>query len=663
MKKTFNYQALPAGFKLQFIGLSTLAVSILLSTSILITNDYRTSKALMQTAMQTLAQIVADASATALYFDDELAAKESLATLRASGNVQYAELITSKQQTFARYEFVQTPSTTAAQHLLQLNTPITLNGNHLGELVMHYDPSPVESRFIFRAGISLLLALLMIQLAFVVMRHFIRNISAPLNQLAQLIARVTNQQDYSLRSDIHSDDEIGKLAQGLDGMLAHINTYRQAELQRSQDKLATSENRYNTLVESVQVGVAQMNRRAEFVFANRIFWHITGVSDNNCTALTDLFFVHPDYRGTLSLMFKSALAGRHEPELEFRLTDRDGDEFWVSIEINPLFDPTKNICGAVSTWLDITQRKRDEAELRLAASVFEASHESIIITNSSGKIVSVNRAFSRINEYSKEEVIGLSPDVLSAGSTSAEVYQQLWDSLHQQGEWNGELLNRRKGGESYPSWTSIAAVLNDKGETLNYVSITRDITGMKEKNKHIQHLAHYDGLTNLPNHTLFFDRAQGEINRAQRDNIGFAVIFIDLDHFKWVNDTFGHAIGDALLQEVGRRLQAAVRSGDTVSRFGGDEFVLLLTGVNNPDMALTMGNKLLTALGGDALCNGHQLNITPSIGISLWGSGNKDIEELVREADEAMYCAKQAGRNCCRLWQPNSSSELQGTRN
>ncbi len=637
MRQLRVYRHLSVSGKLQLIGLVSLVFSIVLSTAWLLVNDYRMSNALVRQAIETEARIVADNVAVPLHFDDQEAAAETLAALRASPAVTRAQLLLPGGRLFAEYHS-ETHAATSDSHS-RIDAPVRLKARALGVLRIDYDVSSFAAQWLQKAAVAVAVALLAILGAFFMMRRLLCDIVAPISQLSSLMEKVALSQDYSLRAQVLRDDELGQLARRLDEMLTTIGAYREAELRRAEQQLSQSEERYNKLVESVPVGVVQFDETGRLVFANRMFRQMVGEAEHGT-----LDFVHPHSRREAGRMLEAVLDGCHEHALEVRLNDRDDAEVWVSVEASPLYVSDGRAGGAVATLLDVTERRQRDADLRLAASVFEASHEAIVITDAQGLIISTNRAFSRITEYSANEVLGRKPSLLSAGSTPPEVYIEMWQQLCQAGVWNGELLNRRKSGATYPSWVSIATVSDTAGQTCNYISLSRDITGIKEENQRIQHLAHYDGLTGLPNRTLFYDRARVALARAQRDGLGFAVLFVDLDRFKWVNDTLGHAVGDALLREVARRLEAGVRASDTVSRFGGDEFVLLLSAVQAEEAA-AIANKLLTEVGGEALCGGHVLHITPSIGLSLWSLQTQDLDSLIREADEAMYLAKRGGRN------------------
>ncbi|MCF8152482.1 MAG: EAL domain-containing protein [Sulfuritalea sp.] len=284
-------------------------------------------------------------------------------------------------------------------------------------------------------------------------------------------------------------------------------------------------------------------------------------------------------------------------------------------------------------------------EIQLAATVFDASSDAIFITDSDNRIISVNAAFCEITGYSAQDVIGETPAILNSGRHDAEFYRAMWRDLLETGQWNGEVWNRRKNGEIFAELLTINAVKNYRGEISHYVSIFADITEHKQTEEHVRHLAHYDALTNLPNRTLFNDRLGQALINAQRDNGKAAVMFLDLDRFKNINDTLGHGIGDLLLQEVAVRLTGCVRQGDTVSRLGGDEFVILLPELNDEKDARLVAQKLLNAAVFPMVLEGHELHISASIGISYYPMDGANAEALMKNADVAMYRAKEEGRN------------------
>ena len=283
--------------------------------------------------------------------------------------------------------------------------------------------------------------------------------------------------------------------------------------------------------------------------------------------------------------------------------------------------------------------------LQLFVKMFDNSGEAIIITDAHRKIIAVNPAFFNITEYTEEDVIGNDPGMLSSGRQDAKFYQAMWKSIDETGLWQGEIWNRRKGGEIYPEWLSVGTVKNPQGEVINYVALFSDITKRKEAEAHIEHLAHYDSLTHLPNRALFADRLKHTLVTASRNKKKTALLFLDLDKFKSVNDTLGHLAGDLLLQSVANRLKSCVRESDTICRQGGDEFMILLVEVGGAEDAEMVARKIVGEMAEPHHIGSKDLFITFSIGISISPDDATDDEMLIKHADDAMYLAKESGRN------------------
>lgn len=322
-----------------------------------------------------------------------------------------------------------------------------------------------------------------------------------------------------------------------------------------------------------------------------------------------------------------------------------------------------SVAGLVGVMLDISERKRMEENLRQAATVFESSAEGVTITRPDGSIIAVNRAFTEISGYAESEVIGQNPRILQSGRHSPEFYQQLWSSIIRDGCWQGEVWNRRKNGDVYPEWLSIRAVRNTQGEVSNYVATFSDISRQKQNEERIQQLAFSDPLTRLPNRRLLLDRLQHAVATRLRSRRHGALFFIDLDHFKDLNDTRGHDMGDLLLQQVAERLANCVREGDTVARFGGDEFVVMLEDLSEKmGDAITevkaAGDKILARLNEPYRLRDFPHHSTASIGVTLFGSDDASVDQLLKQADLAMYQAKGSGRNALRFFDPEMQEEV-----
>lgn len=344
------------------------------------------------------------------------------------------------------------------------------------------------------------------------------------------------------------------------------------------------------------------------------------------------------YRKADMEVIQSKTAKINQEEMRYHT---DGSQIWIRTFKLPLTDSNGNVVGVLGTYEDITERKQAEEGLRLAASVFETAAEGIMITDASGNIVSVNPAFTQVTGFTNEKVIDKNPRFLKSGRHDTEFYQQLWDTLIKTGRWQGEIWNRHMNGEIYPAWLNISSVKNDSGHVTNYVGILTDISIRKENEERLRYLATHDVLTGLPNRDLFYDRLNQAIERASRNQLKLAVMLLDLDHFKFVNDTLGHAKGDIVLQSVSKILLSRVRKCDTVARMGGDEFTLILEGVTNIKSVAALARKILKTLSEPIELDGFPYTITGSLGISLYPDDGKDTETLFKTADVAMYHAKR----------------------
>ncbi|MEW6313468.1 MAG: EAL domain-containing protein [Pseudomonadota bacterium] len=296
----------------------------------------------------------------------------------------------------------------------------------------------------------------------------------------------------------------------------------------------------------------------------------------------------------------------------------------------------------------------------MMVAAFENSYSGIMITDADAVLVSVNPAFTRITGYVAEEVIGKNPRLLSSGRQDKAFYQAMWHDITESGHWQGEIWNRRKSGEVYPEWLSISPVRDRSGRLTHYVGIFSDISEHKAAEAQIEFLAHHDPLTGLPNRLLLRDRFERAIAHAVRAGEMVALLFIDLDDFKNINDSLGHPVGDQVLQVVGRRLRGCMRETDTVSRQGGDEFLVMLTGITDSDAVAQNARKILERLTEDVQTDGRILNTSGSIGISMYPADGRDFNTLLKHADTALYHAKASGRSAYRFFTEamNASSLL-----
>lgn len=296
--------------------------------------------------------------------------------------------------------------------------------------------------------------------------------------------------------------------------------------------------------------------------------------------------------------------------------------------------------------------RSQEETLRLAAQVFDSSAEGIVFTDANAKIVAVNNAYTEITGYSKEEILGQNPRLFQSRWQGREFYDEMWQALKTDGHWEGEIWDRRKDGSLYAQWLTINAIRDERGETTHYVGICADITERKQAQERIQHLAYHDPLTDLPNRLLLQDRIGLAIAEAQRNHTMVAVLFLDLDRFKTINDSLGHLVGDKLLQHVAQRLATCLHEADTISRIGGDEYVIVLPNIAETSKVADTAHEILTVLATPVVVDGQTFHTSASIGISLYPNDGQDVQTLMKYADTAMYHAKENGRNNFQFFTP-----------
>jgi diguanylate cyclase (GGDEF)-like protein/PAS domain S-box-containing protein len=315
---------------------------------------------------------------------------------------------------------------------------------------------------------------------------------------------------------------------------------------------------------------------------------------------------------------------------------------WLETIKTPLLDSSSHAVGTIGMTRNVTNRKVVEEQLMLAGTVFENSVEGVIITDKSGNIAYVNKAFCDITGYSEMEAVGRNPRFLKSGRHGEDFYQTMWQAITADGKWQGEIWNRRKDGRVYPELATISVVYNEQKEICNFVAVFADISQQKHSEAILTHMAYHDPLTDLPNRLKLVAQMDSEIQRVKRYSGQFATIFIDVDHFKHINDTYGHLVGDEVLCCVAKRLSSSVRLEDTVSRIGGDEFVVLMPALMKIESVRRVVGKLMAVFNQPVkLSNGEKIRLTGSLGIALYPGDGETSETLLKNADNAMYRAKQ----------------------
>ncbi|DAB27379.1 MAG: hypothetical protein A2513_11175 [Sulfurimonas sp. RIFOXYD12_FULL_33_39] len=337
---------------------------------------------------------------------------------------------------------------------------------------------------------------------------------------------------------------------------------------------------------------------------------------------------------------------KQNSSLIFRTRHKNKKGTMFPVEINANYIEYRGREYSLAFVRDITRSKQIEDNLKLSASVFTSAREGIVITDANNNIIDVNDAFVKITGYPRGEVLGKNPRILQSGHNNEEFYTDMWESLHSNGVWRGELLNRKKSGEEYVENSTISAVYDENGVVKNYVAIFTDITLQKQQQQKLEYIAHHDMLTNLPNRVLFIDRMHQAMAQAVRRKQLIAVIYIDIDGFKDVNDTYGHEAGDKLLVLLAEKMQSLFREGDTISRIGGDEFIALLVDVANKVSITSFLKRLLDIVSEEISINGFPINVSASIGVTFYPQQNElNAEQIIKQADEVMYQAKLSGKN------------------
>ncbi|CAB3766877.1 bifunctional diguanylate cyclase/phosphodiesterase [Paraburkholderia solisilvae] len=384
----------------------------------------------------------------------------------------------------------------------------------------------------------------------------------------------------------------------------------------------------------------------------------TGYTVDECMAMHDFAgtLIHPDDMPRVAPELLKGRQGLRGGDLEFRCIRKDNALIWLSVSWVPIYDARGGLTGFRMSGRDITERKRFEAELRIAAVAFE-SLEGMMVTDAHGTILRVNSAFTVCTGYTAQEVVGRTPRILQSGRHDKAFYREMWQTIHRDGGWQGEIWDRRKNGDIYPKWLTITAVTGENGAVTHYVGTHHDITERKIAEERIKELAFFDALTRLPNRTLLWDRLRQAIAVSAQNGTCGALLFIDLDNFKTLNDTLGHDKGDLLLQQVAHRLSRCVREGDTVARVGGDEFVVMLGSLSAlrdeaANRTEAVGETILAVLAEPYQLDGVDYRTSASVGATVFQGHQASIDELLKQADLAMYKCKERGRNAMCFFDP-----------
>lgn len=470
--------------------------------------------------------------------------------------------------------------------------------------------------------------------------------------------RLTYDREYRI---IRPNDQCERYIRGL-GRLILDKQGQLLEMHGTiQDITATRQellNEKRAILGNQLVGIFTIKQR-KIIWANTAFENMMGYGPGELVGIsTRQFYVseeeYQSVEATYAVINKNGIGHTQHEYIR-----KDGRRIWVDMSATQLHQESGE---SLWTFVDITKQKLAENELRIAAVAFE-SQESIIVTDANNVILRVNRAFTDTTGYTAEEIIGNNPKTLHSGRHDKSFFMLMWNTINTTGTWSGEIWNKRKNGSVFPAHLTITAVKNTDGETINYVGTSTDITASKAAAAEIENLAFHDHLTGLPNRRLLLDRLHQALLYSARNGKDGALLFLDLDHFKTINDTLGHDVGDLLLQQVANRLTNCVREGDTVARLGGDEFVVMIEDLSGHSLeaanqAEDIGEKMLTQLNEPYELAGQQQHISSSIGIALFSDHKESSDELLKHADIAMYQAKKSGRNTLRFFDPQMQANI-----
>ncbi|MBU1664402.1 MAG: EAL domain-containing protein, partial [Gammaproteobacteria bacterium] len=436
---------------------------------------------------------------------------------------------------------------------------------------------------------------------------------------------------------------IGILTALLIGLvLVATMAWRQRDLA---SRLRISEQRIRRILDTTQEGFLMTDLDNVVAEVNPAFAKLLGGRPEDFVGRSIYDFV--DAANRTILVTQGARRERGEQSIyEVDLTRLDGIAVPCQFSASPIADETGAKAGAFALVSDLSSRRAHEAYVRQVVAMFESTAEGVMLTDLKGHILSVNPAFTAVTGYSEAEAIGRNPSFLKSGRHTDEFYQLMWAELLATGHWQGELWDRRKNGEVYPEWLTISAVRDTNGAVQSYVGVFSDISHIKRSEAELERLAHYDPLTGLPNRILMHAQLNHALDRARRHKERVAIMVLDLDGFKTVNDSLGHPAGDLLLQTIAERLRRLLRREDTVARMGGDEFAVIVEAIGNPGL---IAEKIIRAVSEPVELDGHSALVTASVGIALFPDDGNDTTSLLQAADMAMYASKQAGRNTSRF--------------
>ena len=495
---------------------------------------------------------------------------------------------------------------------------------------------------------------------------FRRSITARVSLIVEALERFGNGERFA-RIRLTGSDELATISRSVDRILD--------ELAEDEAELRNSERFKQAMMDSANSALISVDASGTIVFFSAGAERMLGYSAEELVGKAKGHIFHDPAevrrraqqtddagqtgsRRDLSLLMRKAADGAAYED-EWTYVRKDGSRLTVDLSVTALLAADDTVDGYLAIARDISEEKALAQRLRLAEQVFENAGEAIVVTDDRLRVVDVNPAYVRVTGFTRDEALGSRPGMASPDRHDHYFYKRMWREIRQTGQWSGEMWDRRSNGELFPQWLTVSAIKDDRGKVSNYMGIFKDVSSQKAAEEELERMAYYDPLTGLPNRTLFKDRLQHEIDVAQRKRALIAVLFIDLDRFKYVNDTLGHEAGDRLLVEASQRIRRSVRQSDTLARLGGDEFTLILADIGKSAAASIVAEKVIRSLQEGFQIDGREVFIGASIGIGMYPEDGRSVSTLIKNADTAMYLAKQAGRGTHRFFtgEMNSRNE------
>lgn len=650
---------IPIRSKLTLIIMMTCGVALVLGSVALGIRYAAAEQDHLAQHMAILTKIVATNSTSALAFNDPEWAGQTLAALNADPSVSSADVYDAQGKLFASFRARDKNGAVAREYIdpslanakpepyglllladtLHTSHPIVLDDEKIGTIVLTADLKQLRASLLLDALVMVFIVMAVGLVALLFASRLQKIVSEPISLLATTMKHVSTIKDYSQRVASSGDDELGSLINGFNQMLDQIQL-RDEKLQYSREQLMLAQH------------IAQLGNWEWDVGEGRVF-----LSDESCSVfgitggLTLLTFesfldrVHGSDREWVRDALVAASYGNAPLDIEHRVVTDDGTIRYVHQRGKACTDnsaPTSRLVGTVQ---NVSKRVKAEEDLRIAAKALENTVDSVLVMDTDRQIVWVNKAFTFMTGYAREDVLGGHPELFKSDRHPDVFYEDLWSQVGIAGQWQGEVWSRRKNGKIYPQRLSISQIKDPAGHVSHFVSVSNDISRHKQYETQLEFLAHHDTLTQLLNRGQFEIRLREAVARASRHETMSGVMFVDLDHFKAVNDSFGHAVGDQLLRAAAARIRQCVRESDTVARLGGDEFAILLDGLAAVPIIAKIAGNLVTALAKPFNIAGHKLSISASIGISCYPDDGTDADTLLLNADVAMYRIKEKGRN------------------